>query len=159
MAALGWHLDIRVEAVDHLVILGPQLAGLGIPVMIESMGSPAATDTTDTAGFQLLLELVAQPHIYVKLSHPYQIDPAGEPYAATLPFAHALVQIAPEKLVWGSDWPHPLPNGGVMPHDNLLLDLLLEWTGDASIARQVLCDNPARFYGNSIEGVPGVKPV
>jgi len=151
LADLGWHLDIRVEEADHLLTLGPQLAELTIPVMVESMGSPAADDP-DAAGFRLMLELITEPHIHAKLSHPYQIDRTGPPYRGTVRFARALVEAAPGKLVWGSDWPHPLIGGGVVPRDNALLDLLLEWAGDPTLARQVLCDNPARFYGYQVEG-------
>jgi predicted TIM-barrel fold metal-dependent hydrolase len=72
LAELGWHLDIRVEDSGHLLTVGPQLAELPVPVMVESMGSPAA-DEPDAPGFALMLDLITAPHVYAKLSHPYQI--------------------------------------------------------------------------------------
>jgi predicted TIM-barrel fold metal-dependent hydrolase len=155
LAELGWHLDVRVEDCEHLLTLGPLLAELPVPVMVESMGSPAS-DEPDSPGFALMLDLITAPNIYAKLSHPYQIDRAGPPYRGTVRFARALVEAAPDKLVWGSDWPHPLVGGGTVPHDNVLLDLLLEWTGEPRLARRVLCENAARFYGDRIEGAASV---
>lgn len=144
---LGWHLDLRVTDIARWPDLAPALAGFPVPVMIESMGSPQAGSALSQPGWVALLELIDDGDIWVKLSHPYQIDGAGPPYEAALPFARDLVAKAPERLVWGSDWPHPMDPPGIMPSDADLVDLLLRWTDDPALATRVLYDNPSQFYG------------
>ena len=143
---VGWHLDVHARSSAALIDLAPRIGSLGVPVMIEAMGSPKAGEPTDTPGFRTLLDLLRDGAAWVKLSHPYQIDPSGPPYASVVPFARALVATAPGQAVWGSDWPHPM-RAGTIPDDGELLDLLPSWTGSAETARRVLIDNPAQFYG------------
>lgn len=149
---LGWHLNVRVEDVEHMTALSRILPDLAVPVMIEAMGSPRAGSGLDSPGFAALLAVLEAPDVYVKLSHPHQIDPGGPPYDGTLAFARAIISRAPSRAVWGSDWPHPMPAGEIMPDDAALIDLLVRWTGDADLAAQVLRDNASRFYGGPPRG-------
>jgi predicted TIM-barrel fold metal-dependent hydrolase len=83
---------------------------------------------------------------WVKLSGAYQDSKIGPPtYADTIPLAQAYVKAAPERLVWGSDWPHPTEQG-VKPNDAILADLLLQWVPDEATRKRVLVDNPAKLY-------------
>ncbi|EME22681.1 putative amidohydrolase [Rhodococcus triatomae BKS 15-14] len=144
---IGWHLDLRVDDIAHWAQLAPTLAEFPVPVMVESMGSPHAGLSVHDAGGVALLNLIDDADVWVKLSHPYQIDGAGPPYNAALPFARNLLAKAPDRMVWGSDWPHPMDPPGTVPDDAELVDLLLHWSDDQDLATKVLCDNPARFYG------------
>jgi predicted TIM-barrel fold metal-dependent hydrolase len=96
--------------------------------------------------FQALLRLIKLGHCWVKISGAYRLSEQGPAYGDLAPFARALAEAAPRRLVWGSDWPHPAFKGK-MPNDADLLDLLLDWIPDAGVCKQVLVDNPAALYG------------
>ena len=145
LSAFGWHIDLYPVTSDALRPLARIIDRIYVPVMVEAMGSPRAGEDVSSPGFQTLLALVKECAAMVKLSHPYQIDRSGPPYMGCSPFARALVEAAPDRAVWGSDWPHPMAPGP-MPDDGALLDLLLTWSGDAAHARAILSDNAARFY-------------
>lgn len=145
---IGWHLDLYFESIDRVAAAMPYLARLDTPHIIEAIGEPKAGQPVDGTDFQALVSLV-KDGAWAKLSHAYHIDPAGPPYAGAAPFARALIAAAPDRMVWGSDWPHPM-RGGVMPNDGLLLDLLRDWAGgDTALADRILVDNPPRFYARS----------
>ena len=138
---LGWHLDLNVVDADILCEL--DLATLGVPVMVEAMGSPHAYGSP---GFAVLLDLLRVSDTWVKLSHAYHLDHDGPPYRRAARYAREILATAPEKAVWGSDWPHPM-GAGVMPDDASLVDLVLDWAdGDRTLADAVMCTNPTRFY-------------
>ena len=85
---------------------------------------------------------------WVKFTGPYRISTGPLPHADTNPFAAALVEAAPDRLVWGSDWPHvKVTWDTAMPNDGDLFDLLATWVPDPDLRRKVLVDNPARLYG------------
>ncbi len=94
--------------------------------------------------FQALLRLLGTGQCWVKLSAPYRIALEGPPYAAVLPFARELLKCNPERLVWGTDWPHP--DVAVVPENPDLLDVLLDWVPDAGMRNRILVDNPAKLY-------------
>lgn len=148
LAEVGWHLDLITDSCERLVELEQRLAALPCEVMIEQMGRIKGGQPVSTAGFQALLRLLAERKAWVKLSHAYHISTAGPPYDDTTPLARACVAAAPDRAVWGSDWPHPMLHGP-MPNDGALLDLLAAWVPDATQRQAVLVDNPARLYGFS----------
>lgn len=142
---IGWHLDLYFESIERVAAAMPYLVRLDVPYIVEAIGEPKAGQPVDSGGFQALVALM-RGGAWAKLSHAYHIDLAGPPYAAAAPFARALIAAAPDRLVWGSDWPHPMRDGP-MPNDGALLDLLLQWAdGDTAIADHILVDNPPRFY-------------
>ncbi len=141
IAPLGWHLQVYCTG-GQLPELGPILAALPIEVVVDHMGGVRAADGVAAPGFQALLRLLGTGRAWVKLSG-YRIS-AGPPFDDIAPFARALLQAAPERCLWGTDWPHP-SLGDWMPDDGRLLDLLGEWAPDAA-TRRVLVDNPARLY-------------
>lgn len=148
LAEIGWHLDLIVDDTHRMAAVAPRLAKLRAVVCIEQMGRVKGGQPPGSPGFQGLLALLRGGKDYVKLSHAYHISTQGPPYADTTPFARALVEAAPDRLVWGSDWPHPIVHGP-MPNDGELLDLLAEWAPDAGVRHRILADNGARLYGFS----------
>ena len=145
MAELGWHLQLWIDVKD-LPDTIPTLKSLGLPVMIDHMGRTDARAGTGTPGFQSLLRLVGDGGCWVKLSGAHRLSTAAPDYADARPFHEALVRANPERLVWGTDWPHPRIEGE-MPDAGKLLDLFHDWTPDETTRRAILVDNPARLYG------------
>jgi len=144
LAPLGWHLELLLHA-DEFPSLDAQLADLPIDVVVGHLGYLRRGASANDEGFNALLRLLDRGRCWVKLTGPYRLTDAPYPYAPTEPFARALIQAAPERLVWGSDWPHVMLRGE-MPNDGALLDLLFDWAGSAQLARRILVDNPATLY-------------
>ena len=141
---LGWHLQFLLDARD-LPLLASRLARLPVPFVVDHIGHMPTLAGTDDPGFETLVALV-RDSAWVKLSGAYRLCDGGPPYSETIPFARALLAAAPERCVWGSDWPH-VANWGPMPNVGDLLDVLADWVPDEEARRRVLVDNPARLYG------------
>lgn len=157
LAPLGWHLQVFAHAAT-LIELEPLLARCEVPVVIDHMGLPDATAGTAQPGFQAVLRLAALKHVWVKLAGADRITRSSGRLTDAIPFMRALAAIAPERLVWGSDWPHIGFHSGkavqgtdLLPYRPLdageLLDVLIEALPDAAIRRAILAENPARLYG------------
>jgi predicted TIM-barrel fold metal-dependent hydrolase len=141
---LGWHVQLLVDGRD-LPELAPRLRRLPAPFVVDHMGHMPASLGVQHPGFQMLLEL-AREGGWVKLSGAYRISAQPYPYKDVTPIAQALVEAAPSRMVWGSDWPHPAISVP-MPRDGDLLDLLPVWIPDAETRRRVLVENPRVLYG------------
>jgi 2-pyrone-4,6-dicarboxylate lactonase len=99
-------------------------------------------------GFQALLRLLRAGRAFVKFTGPYRISSQTLPHADIQAFAHALLAAAPERIVWGTDWPHVATKWTIpMPNDGSLAGLLLDWIPDEALRYRVLADNPAALYG------------
>ena len=146
IADLGWHGQFLLEGED-LPDMKDVLLSLPCDVVIDHMGRVPAALGVDHPAFQTLLRMLDTGKVWVKLSGPMRFSAEDRmPYGDTLPFAKALVAANPERLVWGSDWPHINYNQGVMPNDGDLLDMMLDWVPDEATRARVLVDNPARLY-------------
>ena len=148
---LGWHFQFLVD-VSEMVDLRNRIEALRVPAVFDHFGHVSARKGIGNAGFQDLLDLVRDGTAWVKLSGAYRIT--GErraPYDDVRPFAEALIDASPDRVLWATDWPHPsIPVP--MPNDGDLTDLLLRWLPDEAQRRRVLVDNPARLYGFSAVG-------
>ena len=113
--------------------------------VIEHMGYPQVERGLDDPCFKFTLECIDTGRCWVKLSPRCSAQPTI-PFNDVLPFVHALVKRAPERLLWGSDWPHP-NYFNPMPNDADLLDLMLEWAPDEAARRRIMIDNPAELFG------------
>jgi predicted TIM-barrel fold metal-dependent hydrolase len=142
---LGWHLQFLLDA-RALPELAPRLERLPVPFVVDHMGHMPVSAGIDHPGFQGLLGLLRRGKDWVKLSGAFRTSVAGPPYADTIPFARALLAAAPDRMVWGSDWPH-VAHAGPMPNVGDLLDLLADWVPDPAQRDAVLAANPARLYG------------
>jgi len=145
MAELGWHLQLWIDVKD-LPDTIPVLTSLGLPVVIDHMGRTDARAGTSSPGFQSLLRLVGDGGCWVKLSGAHRLSMQAPDYADVRPFHEALLRANPDRLMWGTDWPHPRIEGD-MPDAGRLLDLFQQWTPDQATRRRILAANPARLYG------------
>ena len=145
MAELGWHLQLWIDVKD-LPDTIPVLTSLGLPVVIDHMGRTDARAGTATEGFQSLLRAVGDGWCWAKLSGAHRLSMQAPDYADVRPFHDALLRANPDRLMWGTDWPHPRIEGD-MPDAGRLLDLFQQWTPDQATRRRILAANPARLYG------------
>jgi predicted TIM-barrel fold metal-dependent hydrolase len=145
IARLGWHLQFLMDARDLPPLL-PRLEKLPVPCVFDHMGHMPVAEGMDHPGFQALLHGVRDLGWWVKLSGAYRIsDRFDSDFDDVVPWAQALIQAGPDRMVWGSDWPHvAVPR---MPDTGRLRNLLADWAPDAAQRRRILVDNPQRLYG------------
>jgi predicted TIM-barrel fold metal-dependent hydrolase len=141
---LGWHVVLHLDAED-VVELAPRIARIRVPFVIDHMGRVKAKNGLDQRPFRQLLDLMRNPLAWVKICGAERVSSAGAPFRDAVPFARALVEAAPDRVLWGTDWPHP-NIAGDMPNDGDLVDLLAEAVEDEAVRRRVLVDNPTRLY-------------
>lgn len=141
---MGWHLQFLLDA-RHLPPMTDALSRLKVPLVFDHMGHMPASAGVEHPGFQTLLRLV-RDGAYVKLSGAFRVSSEGPPYTDTIPFARALNDAAPERCLWGSDWPHVAAWDGP-PQLPALLDLVADWVPDEERRRMLFVDNPKRLYG------------
>ncbi len=145
IAPLGWHLQLHFDAEDI-----PQyralLDGLPVPFIIDHMGRVRAGDGLQQPAFVQLLDLMrGNARAWVKISGSERISSTGAPFEDAMPYARALVAAAPDRVLWGTDFPHPNISGD-MPNDGALVDLFARTITDESMRRRILVDNPQRLY-------------
>ena len=149
IAPFGWHIEFLMH-VDEFPELDRMLADIPCEFVFGHLGYVRSDKGTQTPGFQALLRLLRDGRAWAKFTGPYRISAGGLPHADTNAFAAALVAAAPDRLVWGSDWPHVKAAWDIpMPNDGDLFELLATWVPDADQRKKVLVDNPARLYGFS----------
>ena len=143
---LGWHVVVYFDAED-LEELAPFLRGIGVPVVIDHMGRVPVEQGVASKPFRLLRNLLAWDEKFrVKTSCPERLSRTGPPsYADVDPIARELLRIAPDRVLWGTDWPHPNMKSH-MPDDGALVDRIMTICDTPDLRRQVLVDNPARLY-------------
>ena len=143
----GWHIQLVSEG-DKIVELKVALAALPVPVVFDHMGHLPEPAGPDHPAFGVIANLIEKRGAYVKLTGAYILSKVGPPtYADRSRLARAYVALAPERVVWGSDWPHPTSPANAKPDDAVLLDLLADWAPDPKLQARILVDNPARLYG------------
>lgn len=145
-SALGWHTQVQVGN-GQIVELADRLAALPCPLVIDHMARIPAKWGTHSEAFQCLLRLIDRGNVWVKLSAPMRYSSEDRPpYADVGAMARALVQHAPERMLWASDWPN-VNYGGAIPSYGELLDLLFDWAPDEVARNRILVDNPCKLYG------------
>jgi len=151
-----WHLQVYAR-LSVIGPLKPQLAALPVPVVFDHFAGAQAALGPDQPGFGAVLDLVRGGQAWVKLSGAYRASTQAPDYPDVAPLARALVAANPERLVWGSDWPHPdsTPKPGRKPtdlapaqdiDDGRLLDLLATWVPERAARDRILVENPKRLY-------------
>ena len=140
----GWHVEFLMH-VDEFPQLDEQLGDFPVDVVFGHLGYVSVGKGLDTPGFAALKRLMREGKAWVKMTAPYRLTPSAMPYADVTPFARALLDAAPERLLWGSDWPHVYIRTA-MPNDGALFDVFARWVPDAALRKRILVDNPARLY-------------
>lgn len=141
---MNWHIQFLAKG-PQLLELAPRIEKLACPAVIDHISMIRPADGLDQPAFQAVLRLVKQGH-WVKLSGAYRLSQEKPPYRDLTPYAQALVEAQPDRIVWASDWPHAFVKGD-MPNTTDLLDLLVDWVPDETTRRRILVDNPAALYG------------
>ena len=154
---LGWHVQIYTRT-SVIADLKNHLAQMPFPVVVDHFGRGNPAQGATHPDFAALLELVKSGHVYVKISGAYCVSEQAPDFAEVAPLGLALVAANPDRIVWGTDWPHPNSDYGrgkplseISPpfpiDDGLLLNQLPKWVPDAALRKKILVDNPARLYG------------
>ncbi len=158
IAPYGWHLQGYVEP-GMLGVLARLVEALPTDLVIDHMGMLPASSFEAHPGWPAMQALLATGQVWVKVSGAYRVnDGVDGEYGMVPPLARALVEAAPHRCVWGTDWPHTPPHGKTPVSDDAvvsyrgldtggLLDLLADWVPDESQRNRILADNPARLYG------------
>jgi predicted TIM-barrel fold metal-dependent hydrolase len=157
MKERGWHIQLftslaMITAIKELVLAAP------MPIVFDHFGGAQAALGVEQPGFSDLVELVKSGKAYVKISGAYRASKLGPDYQDCVPLAKALIEANADRIVWGTDWPHPdsvTPAGkqvsDVTPlfqiDDGRLLNQLPVWAPDAAVRKKILVDNPAKLYG------------
>ena len=143
--ALNWHVVLHLDAQD-IVQYADVIERIKVPFVIDHMGRVRAEEGLDQVAFRRLLALMQDTRAWVKICGPERVSSGKRPFHDAEPFARALLDVAPDRVLWGTDWPHPNISKD-MPNDGELVALLARVCGDEATLRKVLVDNPQRLYG------------
>lgn len=141
----GWHAHFLIHGVEEMTSWREQILSVAGPFVLEHAGYPSVESGLEGPEFRFILECLDTGRCWIKLSPRFSLQKTI-PFSDTLPFIHSLVERAPDRLLWGSDWPHqshPEPK----PDDADLVDLIMDWVPNQPARQQILVDNPARLFG------------
>lgn len=144
VAPLGWHIAIHVGG-QGILEQYDFIASIEAKVVIDHIARININEGLDGKAFTALRRLLDRGNVWVKLSGTDRISKEGAPWRDAVPFARALAEHAPERVVWGTDWPHP--NHTAVPNDGELVDLIAEIAPDERTRHLMLVENPAKLFG------------
>lgn len=154
IAPLGWSLDLHIEP-EHLLAHEAFVRSIPVPVVIDHIARVRPSEGLDQPAMGVVLDLARDDRFWFKISCPDKISgnpdavvEDGLPYGDVIPYARAVIDAAPDRILWGTDWPHANNFGpGRIPNDGDLIDLLAAFAPDEAVRNRILVDNPARLYG------------
>ena len=144
IAPLGWHVQFLMH-VDDYPDLEKRFEGFPTDFVIDHFGYMKASKGVKDANFQAFLRLMKSGRCWCKFTGAYRVSSHDMPYPDVTPLAHAIIEANPNRVVWGTDWPHP-KHEGKMPNDGEMCNRLLDWIPDAANRNRVLAQNPAALY-------------
>lgn len=145
LAPFGWHIEFLIPGAAMVELL-PVFRRIKVPISFAHFAFQPAAAGVEAPGFQALLSLVREGNTYVKISGANRVSATDlPPYDDVKPLAEALVEANEDRLLWGTDWPHP-NKFEVNPNDGDLVEALAEWVPDAALRQKILVDTPAAFY-------------
>jgi predicted TIM-barrel fold metal-dependent hydrolase len=142
----GWHIQFYPHGTD-IVEYADKLLALPNQIVLDHFASIPAKGGIDQPAVTAVLKMLDSGRVWLKLSGPMRCTDEPPPYPSLTPLARVFVKHAPDRMVWGSDWPHVNLDGMVMPNDGDLLDLLAEWVPEAAVRNRILTQNPKALYG------------
>jgi 2-pyrone-4,6-dicarboxylate lactonase len=143
---LEWHVLLHFASAAELIDVVPVLERIKNPFVLDHMARITAADGVDSAPFRSLLRLLDTDRCYVKFASMYRLSAEPYPHRDLLPMIHAIVAARPDRIIWGSNWPHPIHYHGAMPNDGDLVDLIPLWVPDPANQQRMLVDNPNALY-------------
>ncbi|MEM6729656.1 MAG: amidohydrolase family protein [Pseudomonadota bacterium] len=143
LAAHGLHIQMLLNSHRHMEEIAGDIPALGVPLVIDHLGWPDLSLGTEDTGFQTLLKLLGEGHVFLKLSALYRLCPA--PYDAAAPFVKAAIAANPDALLWGTDWPHLMLADAAMPSAAALLDAFDDVASN-DVRQKVLVTNPQGLF-------------
>ncbi len=144
IAALDWHAELLIH-VDDYPDFDVLFADWPVDIVIGHMGYCRLGQSPESEGFRAMLRLAGQGRCWIKMTGPYRISSGDLPYREAGDFARALVENVPDRLIWGTDWPHVMVTKP-MPNDADLCDLFVDWVADLKTWEKILVANPAQLY-------------
>jgi len=142
----GWHVQFYPHGTD-IIAYADKLLALPNTIVLDHFASIPASGGVDQPAMKAVFRMLDTGRVWLKLSGPMRCTTENYPYPSVTPLARALVKHAPERMVWGSDWPHVNLDGREMPNDGDLLDLLAEWVPDGAVRNRILAQNANALYG------------
>ncbi len=139
---MGWHIVLHLDA-PSIVPLSDMMRKLPLPFIVDHMGRVPGKDGVDQPPLKALLELAKLEKCWIKVCGAERIS--YPPYKEAVPIAQTIMAAAPDRVLWGTDFPHPNPTHEADEAD--LVDLVPQFTADAALQKKLLVDNPARLYG------------
>ncbi|KLU27173.1 amidohydrolase family protein [Caballeronia mineralivorans] len=146
LTSLGWNIQFYPQP-DGLIEHADRLIATHATVVLDHFAHNPASAGVNSAANRKLFELLDTGRFWVKISGPMRITMEEPPYPSVVPIARALVKHAPERLVWGSDWPHTNMWDRTMPNDAVLVDTLAQWIDDDATLKRIMVENPSVLYG------------
>ncbi|MGH7826371.1 MAG: amidohydrolase family protein [Candidatus Binatia bacterium] len=153
VAGFGWSVDLHIDP-KNLLEQEKRIRALPRPIVIDHMARVNPSDGLNQPAFQLLLDFMKDRKFWVKVTGADKLCKSavhsyfGLPFIDVIPYARALIAAAPDRVIWGTDWPHSNNFGpGKTPNDGDLVDLLAEFAPDENTRRKILVDNPVALYG------------
>ncbi len=143
---LGWHLVLHFHAASELIDIAPQLRATRSAFVLDHLARISAAEGVDSEPFRTLLQLLDTDRCWVKLASLYRLSAEPYPHRDMLPMIEKVVALRPDRILWGSNWPHPICPVA-MPNDGDLVDLIPLWLPDARSQKLALVDNPTSLYG------------
>lgn len=144
LADIGWHLQIHMDG-SFIADMAPVLERAPVPVVIDHIGRVDAGLGLEQPPFQRLLRMMQSDKVWIKVSGMDRISRTGPPYADAVPFARQLVSECPDRVLWGTDWPHPHHKGPI-PDEGQMVDLIAAMAPTEALRRKLMVDNPVRLY-------------
>lgn len=145
IAPLGWHIVLHFDPAD-LMGFESVARRLPVPYVIDHLGRIRVDGGLGQEPFQALLGIAVDPNCWIKVSGADRASAKPPRYRDTIPFVQALIDAAPDRILWGTDWPHPNVSGPA-PRETNLIALLHAFAPDETVRRRILIDNPERLYG------------
>lgn len=147
IAHLPWSVDLHCD-LDSVVRHAEVLDRAALPVVLDHFARCDGAKGTDDPDFRVMADLAAAGNVWIKIGGADRLMGRGAAYADIVAMAHALIGRAPERIIWGTDWPHSAVwEPGKMPNDGDLLDMVADYAPDEDMRRKILTDNPAALYG------------